>query len=192
VVVARGLQLEILLETLEPVLKLRSDMLTFLVCPTIRHVEACCTAHDSMSAEERRAEGERQLRELGSLRREVKSWLIKRGYSNTLMVDPLQASAAAANIDRARENMRDAVHMQPAGYSRLADKIKELAKGWLLNRKRAGEVGIAPDSKRVRIDQSQERGDGRGSGGGRGGTRVVAASRGKGGPLPGPSSGPSR
>ncbi len=130
VVVARGLQLEILLETLEPVLKLRSDMLTFLVCPTIRHVEACCTAHDSLSAEERRAEGERQLRELGSLRREVKTWLIKRGYSNTLMVDPLQASAAAANIDRAREIMRDAVHMQPAGYSRLSDKIKELAKGW--------------------------------------------------------------
>jgi hypothetical protein len=123
VVVARGLQLE----NLEPVLKLRSDMLTFLVCPTIRHVEACCTAHDSLSAEERRAEGERQLRELGSLRREVKSWLIKKGYSNTLMVDPLQASAA--NIDRARENMRDAVHMQPAGYSRLAEKIKEMAKG---------------------------------------------------------------
>jgi hypothetical protein len=66
-----------------------------------------------------------------------------------------------------------------------------MAKGWLLNRKRAGEVGIAPDSKRVRIDHSQERSDGRGSGGGMGGTRVVTASRGKGGPLPGPSSGPS-
>jgi len=184
VVVARGLQLEILLETLEPILKLRSDLLTFLVCPTIRHVEACCTAHDSLSAEERRAEGERQLRELGSLRREVKTWLIKKGYSNTLMVDPLQTSAAAANVDRARENMRDAVHMQPAGYSRLADKIKEMAKGWLLNRKRAGEVGIAPDSKRVRIDHSQERGGGRGSGGGRGGTRVLPASKGKGGPPP--------
>jgi hypothetical protein len=192
VVVARGLQLEILLETLEPVLKLRSDMLTFLVCPTIRHIEACCTAHDSLSAEERRAEGERQLRELGSLRREVKTWLIKRGYSNTLMVDPLQAWAAAANIDRARENMRDAVHIQPAGYSRLAEKIKEMAKGWLLNRKRAGEVGIAPDSKRARVDQSQGRGDGRGSGGGRGGTRVATASSGKGGPLPGPPSELSR
>jgi hypothetical protein len=166
VVVARGLQLEILLETVEPVLKQRSDLLTFLVCPTIRHVEACCTAHDSLSADERRAEGERQLRELGSLWREVKNWLIKKGYSNTLMVDPLQASAAAADIDKARENMRDAVHMKAVGYSRLADKIKEMAKGWMLNRKRAGEVGSEPDSKRARFDPNPGRG---GNGGGKGG-----------------------
>ena len=59
-----------------------------------------------------------------------------------------------------------------------------MAKGWLLNRKRAGEVGIAPDSKRVRIDHSQERGGGKGSGGGRGGTRVLPAGKGKGGPPP--------
>jgi hypothetical protein len=95
-------------------------------------------------AGERKAEGERQLRELGSLRRELKTWLIKRGYSNTLLVDPLQARGAAADIDKARENMSDSVHMKPAGYSRLADKIKEMAKAWLLTRKRAGEVGIAP------------------------------------------------
>jgi len=183
VVVARGLQLEILLETVEPVLKLRSDLLTFIVCPTIRHVEACCTAHDSLSAVERRAEGERQLRELGSLRREVKTWLIRKGYSNTLLVDPLQASAAAADIDKARENMRDAVHMRAVGYSRLADKIKEMAKGWMLNRKRAGEAGSEPDSKRARVDQNPGRGDkggggGKGRGGGKGGAREGAAGAG--------------
>ncbi len=180
---ARGLQLEILLETVEPVLKLRSDLLTFIVCPTIRHVEACCTAHDSLSAGERRAEGERQLRELGSLRREVKTWLIRKGYSNTLLVDPLQASTAAADIDKARENMRDAVHMRAVGYSRLADKIKEMAKGWMLNRKRAGEVGSEPDSKRARVDQNPGRGDkggggGKGRGGGKGGAREGAAGAG--------------
>jgi hypothetical protein len=180
IVVARGLQLEILLETVEPVLKLRSDLLTFLVCPTIRHVEACCTAHDSMNAEERRAEGERQLRELGSLRREMKTWLIKKGYTNTLLVDPLQASAAAADIDKARGIMSDSVHMKPAGFSKLADKIKEMAKSWLLNKKRAAEGGAAPESKRARLDHSLGRGGvggrgGDGGGGGAGGSRGAAA-----------------
>jgi hypothetical protein len=180
VVVARGLQLEILLETVEPVLKLRSDLLTFLVCPTIRHVEACCTAHDSMNAEERRAEGERQLRELGSLRRELKTWLIKKGYTNTLLVDPLQASAAAADIDKAREIMSDSVHMKPAGFSKLAEKIKEMAKSWLLNKKRAAEGVAAPESKRARLDHSLGRGGvggkgGDGGGDGAGGSRGAAA-----------------
>jgi hypothetical protein len=180
IVVARGLQLEILLETVEPVLKLRSDLLTFLVCPTIRHVEACCTAHDSMNAEERRAEGERQLRELGSLRREMKTWLIKKGYTNTLLVDPLQASAAAADIDKARGIMSDSVHMKPAGFSKLADKIKEMAKSWLLNKKRAAEGVAAPESKRARLDHSLGRGGvggkgGDGGGGGAGSSRGAAA-----------------
>jgi hypothetical protein len=44
-------------------------MLTILVCPTVRFLEACCNAHNSMSQADRIAEGERQLRELGSLRR---------------------------------------------------------------------------------------------------------------------------
>jgi hypothetical protein len=180
VVVARGLQLEILLETVEPVLRLRSDLLTFLVCPTIRHVEACCTAHDFMNAEERRVEGERQLRELGSLRREVKTWLIKKGYSNTLLVDPLQASAAAADIDKAREIMRDTVHMKPAGFSKLAEKIKEMAKCWLLNKKRVAHGGAEPESKRARLDTSLGRKGGGGSSGGEGGSWGATAGGGGG------------
>jgi hypothetical protein len=119
----------------------------------------------------------------------VKTWLIKKGYSNTLLVDPLQASAAAADIDKARENMRDAVHMKPAGFSRVADKIKEMAKGWMLNRKRPGEVGTEPDSKRARVDQNQGRGGDGGKGGcgggGKGGTRAGAAGSGRGGPHSG-------
>ncbi len=175
VVVARGLQLENLLETVEPVLKLRSDLLTFLVCPSIRHVEACCLPHDSLSEEERKAEGERQLRELGSLRREMKTWLIKKGYHNTLLVDPLQAVGAAASIDVARTSMADSVHLKPAGYSKLAEKIKEMAKAWLLNKKRAGEAGNEPDGKRARLEPSQERGRG-----GKGGAGAKTAGGGKG------------
>jgi hypothetical protein len=52
---------ENLLETVEPVLKMRAYLLTFLVCPMIRYVEACCSAHDALSEAERRVEGERQL-----------------------------------------------------------------------------------------------------------------------------------
>ncbi len=36
--------------------------MTFLVCPMIRYVEACCSAHDALSEAERRVEGERQLK----------------------------------------------------------------------------------------------------------------------------------
>jgi len=178
VVVARGLQLENLLETVEPVLKMRSDMLTFLVCPTIRHVEACCMPHDSLSEEERKAEGERQLRELGSLRREMKTWLIKKGYHNTLLVDPLQAVGAAASIDKARASMADSVHLKPAGYSKLAEKIKEMAKAWLLNKKRVGEAGNEPEGKRARLEPSRDRGCG--VSGSKGGAGAKTARGGKG------------
>ncbi len=74
VVVAGGLQLENLLEPLGPILRERAGKLTFLVCPTVRFLEACCNAYNSMTHADRIAEGERQLRELGSLRREVRSW----------------------------------------------------------------------------------------------------------------------
>ncbi len=44
---------ENLLETVEPVLKMRGDLLTFLVCPMIRY---------ALSEAERRVEGDRQLK----------------------------------------------------------------------------------------------------------------------------------
>jgi hypothetical protein len=65
VVVARGLQLENLLELLGPLLREREGKLTILVCPSVRFLKACCHAHEALSEEARNAEGERQLRELG-------------------------------------------------------------------------------------------------------------------------------
>jgi hypothetical protein len=73
-----------------------------------------------MSQAERIAEGERQLRELGSLRREVRSWLVRNGFHNVLLADPMEAAGAAKAVGAARNMMYDAVHMKPAGYAALA------------------------------------------------------------------------
>jgi hypothetical protein len=51
VVVARGFQLENLLELLGPLLREREGKLTILVCPSVRFLKACCHAHDSLSQE---------------------------------------------------------------------------------------------------------------------------------------------
>jgi hypothetical protein len=42
--------------------------------------------------------------------------------------------------------MYDSVHMKPACYFLLVIKIKEMAKAWLLIKKRIGERGEALDS----------------------------------------------
>ncbi len=76
-----------------------------------------CKAHDTLSLEERGAEVERQLKELGTLRRETRTWLVKKGLHNVLLADPLEAPGVARSAQAARELMRDAVHMRPAGYS---------------------------------------------------------------------------
>ncbi len=114
VVVARRLQLENLLELLGPLLREREGKLTILVCPSVRFLEACCHAHEALSQEARNAEGERQLRELGSLRREVRTWLVRHGFHDVLLADPLEAAGAAKLVQRARELMYNAVHMKPA------------------------------------------------------------------------------
>jgi len=154
VVVARGLQLENLLELLGPILRERAGMLTILVCPTVRFLEACCNAHNSMSQDERTAEGERQLRELGSLRREVRSWLVRHGFHDVLLADPLEAAGAAKSVEKARDLMFDAVHMKPAGFAALAGKIREQIQQWMLSKKRKGSAIEQPAGKRARTDQA--------------------------------------
>jgi hypothetical protein len=160
VVVARGLQLENLLELLGPILRERIGRLTILVCPTVRFLEACCNAHNSMSHADRIAEGERQLRELGSLRREVRTWLVRQGFHDVLLADPLEAAGAAKSVEKARNLMFDAVHMKPAGFAALAGKIRDLIQQWMLSRKRKGGSIAQPDGKRARTDQAAGGGSG--------------------------------
>jgi hypothetical protein len=158
VVVARGPQLENLLDLLRPVLDDRKDLLTFVVSPLVRYLEACCNAHDFRSEEEKIAEGERQLRELGSLRRELKSWIVHNGYRNTFMVDPLSQVGAAASVAKAKEVMADTVHMTPSGYGLLASKILDMSRNWLLNKKRKADSYAGPEGKRIRMDTAQKGG----------------------------------
>jgi hypothetical protein len=155
VVVAKGLQLDNLLELLGPIFREREGKLTILVCPSVRFVEACCKAHDTLSPEERKAEAERQLKELGSLRRELRSWLVKRGLHDVLLADPLEAAGAARSAQAARELMCDSVHMKPAGYASLAGRIKELIQQWRLEKKRKGSSSEQPAGKRFRLDLPQ-------------------------------------
>jgi hypothetical protein len=152
VVVARGLQIENLLELLGPLLREREGKLTILVCPSVRFLEACCHSHEALSQEARIAEGERQLRELGSLRREVRTWLVRHGFHDVLLADPLEAAGAAKSVERARELMYDAVHMKPAGYAALAGRIRELTQQWLFARKRKGDPMVEPAGKRAKTD----------------------------------------
>jgi hypothetical protein len=160
VVVARGLQLENLLELLGPILRERVGRLTILVCPTVRFLESCCNAHNTMSHADRRAEGERQLRELGSLRREVRTWLVRQGFHDVLLADPLEAAGAAKSVEKARNLMFDAVHMKPAGFAALAGKIRDLIQQWMLSKKRKGGSIVQPDGKRARTDQAAGGGSG--------------------------------
>jgi len=177
VVVARGLQLENLLELLGPLLRERAGKLTILVCPSVRFLEACCHAHDSLSQEARKVEGERQLRELGSLRREVRSWLVRHDFHDVVLADPLEAAGAAKSVEKARELMYDAVHMKPAGYAALAGKIRELAQQWMMAKKRKGEAIAQPAGKRAKLEPTS------GSGSGPGGPSGSASGKKKGGPY---------
>ncbi len=107
-----------------------------------------------MAEGDRIAEGERQLRELGSLRREVRTWLVRQGFHDVLLADPLEAAGAAKNVEKARNLMFDAVHMKPAGFAALAGKIRELIQQWMITKKRKGGSIEQPAGKRARADHA--------------------------------------
>jgi hypothetical protein len=165
IIVAKDLLLEILLDQLDPVFKNRKDSLIVLVCPLTRFLTPCCDAHAGRTGGEEDAK--RLLRELGSLRREIKSRLIKRGYDNVRMVDPLDLNGAASSVSAAKSLMKDQVHMHRVGYARLAEGIKELAHSWLLGKKRKSTGSDRPDAKRIRLDSTVDK-LGKGGGGSRG------------------------
>jgi hypothetical protein len=164
VIVAKDLLLEILLDQLDPVFRSRRESLIILVCPLTRFLIPCCDTQEMGSGADPEGEGKRMLRELGTLRREIKSRLLKKGYANVRMVDPLEVCGAAASVEAARALMVDQAHMTAAGYAKLATSIKELAHGWLLGRKRKSTGSDRPDAKRIRLDSGD--GEGRGKGGG--------------------------
>jgi hypothetical protein len=186
IIVEKDLLLEILLDQLDPVFKSRKDSLILLVCPLARFLTSCCDTHEVKvgGGEE---DGKRLLRELCTLRREIKSRLIKRGYDNVRMVDPLEVKGAASSVSAARNLMRDQVHMHKVGYARLAEEIKELAHSWMLGKKRKGTGSDRPDAKRFKLDTAADRsasggGGSRGKGGkgSRGGAGKGSRGRGKG------------
>jgi hypothetical protein len=181
IIVAKDLLLEILLDQLDPVLRSRKESLIILVCPITRFLIACCDAHAKGDGEEKASEDRRMLKELGTLRREIKSRLLKKGYSNVRMIDPLEVCGAAASVEAARKLMADQAHMVATGYAKLAGAIKELAHGWLLGRKRKGTGSDRPDAKRIRLDSGSGAGRGKGGGGKGGESSAGKGAGGKGG-----------
>jgi hypothetical protein len=179
--VAKDLQLEILLEQLDPMLESRRELLTILVCPLVRYMLPCCDSHGSEKGGGREEEGKRMLRELGTLRRELKTRLIKKGYVNTILVDPLAVCGAAASVSAAENMMSDMYHMKPAGQAKVAENIREVAVAWLLNKKRKSSKDDGPDPKRSKQDPSKAGPSG--SAGGKGNSGSSAKRGGKGGKL---------
>jgi hypothetical protein len=165
IIVAKDLLLEILLDQLDPVFRSRKDSLIILVCPITRFLIACCEAHVKGDGDEKEGEDRRMLKELGTLRRKIKSRLLKKGYSNVRMIDPLEVCGAAASVVAARKLMADQAHMVATGYAKLAGAIKELAHGWLLGKKRKGTGSDRPDAKRIRLDSGSSASRGKGGGG---------------------------
>ena len=180
---AKDLPLEILLDQLDPVFMSRRESLIILVCPLTRFLLSCCDSHERGEGAEE--DGKRLLRELGTLRREIKTRLIRKGYDNVRIVDPLEVNGAASSVSAAKAIMRDQVHMRNQGYARLAEGIKELAHSWLLSKKRKASGSERPEAKRIRLDVAVETGatgggGSRGKGGkGRGGSGKGSRGRGK-------------
>jgi len=183
IIVAKDLLLEILLDQLDPVFPSRKESLIILVCPLTRFLLSCCDSHERGEGAEE--DGKRLLRELGTLRREIKTRLIRKGYDNVRIVDPLDVNGAASSVSAAKAIMRDQVHMHNLGYARLAYGIKELAHSWLLSKKRKASGSERPEAKRIRLDVAVETGatgggGSRGKGGkGRGGSGKGSRGRGK-------------
>jgi hypothetical protein len=140
-----------------------------------------------MSQADRVAEGERQLGELGSLRREIRSWLVRNGFHDVLLADPMEAAGAAKAVGLARNMMYDTVHMKPAGHAALAGKIRAQILQWMLAKKRKGGSIEQPAGKRARVDSrvgggggaQPKKGGSRPARGGQKGGRVDKAGPGK-------------
>ncbi len=151
VTVAKDLPLENLLEKMEPLLRWGPDNLKLLVTPVCRHVIPCCEEH-GMERQEQEREAARLLKSLGEMRRAIRSWLMARGIKNVFMVDPLAASGAAANVEKAIALMSDSVHMKKEGYNRLAKQCKDTITTWLQGKKRKAVESYGAEAKKQSLD----------------------------------------
>ncbi len=80
--------------------------------------------------------------------------MVRQGFHDVLLADPLEAAGAAKSVEKARNLMFDAVHMNPAGFSALAGKVRELIQQWMITKKRKGGSIEQPAGKRARADQA--------------------------------------
>jgi hypothetical protein len=173
VVVAKELQLEFLLEKLEPALLFKPDNLKVLVYPTVRYLDACCTAH-GRSSSMREEDGNRLLKELAGFRKYVKAFLIKKKIRNVLVVDPLAVLGGQRDLMVAHGSMEDNIHMSVESFNKIGAHIKNIIAGWLLGRKRKATGDGELSAKRARaVGWGAGRGSlySRGGRGGRGGRR---------------------
>jgi hypothetical protein len=149
-VIAKDMQLDNLLEKVVLLLQWRPNALKILISPTVRYLTNCCATH-TRSEQELKMDGQRMLKELGELRRSVKSMLVKKKIQNVILIDPLLLSGAASDLEKAKQLMLDQVHMRKEGYAALAGRIKETIHNWLLVRKRkVAALGEVP-AKRTRL-----------------------------------------
>jgi len=178
VTVSKDVQLETLLDKLEPLLSGYPDNLKLLLCPLVRYLEDCCAGHPR-DEKVRKEDGIRQMKELYQLRRVLKSWIIRKKFKNVIMFDPLACLGAAASVDKAKAVMADCFHLNARAREIVAVKVKEQIVGWLRGRKRASDTKAGSDDKRPRLDPAADRGGPSGSGAGKSGKAGV--SRGGGG-----------
>jgi hypothetical protein len=99
------------------------------------------------------------------------------------MVDPLSASGAAANVEKAIDLMGDSVHMKKDWYSRLAKQCKDTITTWLLGKMRKAVESYGAEAKKQRLDvqsnsQATSSGGKKGGKGGRkGGGKTAGGSQ---------------
>jgi hypothetical protein len=179
VTVSKDVQLETLLDKLEPLLSGFPDNLKLLLCPLVRYLEDCCAAHPRDEAV-RKEDGIRQMKELYQLRRVLKSWIIRKKFKNVILFDPLACLGAAASVDKAKTVMADCFHLNARARETVAVKIKEQIVSWLRGRKRGSDTKAGSEDKRPRLDSSAVKSGPSGSGAGKAVTQAAAGGKGKG------------
>jgi hypothetical protein len=136
---------------LELLLEWNQDGLKVLLYPIVRFLHDCCV-DPQRSAQQRKDDGVRMLKELYQLRRAVKSWLIQKKIRNVILLDPLACLGAAADLGKAEKIMADSFHLNGEARAVLATKIKEQIVSWLRDLKRPADTGLGGDSKRLKME----------------------------------------
>jgi hypothetical protein len=132
----------------------------------LMYIFSCCANHPR-DENLKKEDGIRQLKELYQLRRVLRSWIIRKKFRNTIMLDPLGCLGAAASLDKAKAVMADCFHLNAKARETVPGKVKEQIVGWLRGKKRGSDTSVGGDSKRLKLDAA--------AGGGRSGVVAAAA-----------------